>query len=364
VALLRVLGGVHNLSMFSDREHVPKVNELPYPLGDAVAAIKEHGLDVYASASLPTIADVVLTLRFGAEEETFRVEVKTKPSTATVALLARSQGDPGELPPLLVSPHLSDYLLEACRQLAVNCVDAAGNVYLRFGHVLLDVRGRRTVTRQPTSPTLRAFRTAGVKVIFVLLSTPDLVNAAMRDIAAASRTSLGSVQAVLSDLEVQGYLETFRTGGRRLHLGRQLFDRWVGAYGLNLHPKLHLGSYGSADSTWWRSADAAVRQAGCQWGGETAAWHLDGYLKPARGILYADAIPNGLLAMYRMRRTTEDGSLWVRRRFWRLPDDALTLTTPTTLVYADLVATADPRQVEAAQGLRAQDDLLRRIDRS
>jgi hypothetical protein len=65
-----------------------------------------------------------------------------------------------------------------------------------------------------------------------------------------------------------------------------------------------------------------------------------------------------------MRRTAADASLLVRRRFWRLPDDERTLTTPTTLVYADLVAAADPRQIEAAQTLRTHDDLLRDIDRS
>src|SRR5262249_18468673 len=252
---------------------------------------------------------------------------------------------------LLVSPHLTDHVLEACRGLGVNCADAAGNLYLRFGHVLLDIRGRRPASRPPASPTLRAFRTAGVQVVFVLLSAPDLVNAAMRDIATASGTALGSVHAVFSDLVAQAYLETLQSGGRRLHLARQLFDRWVEAYRLNLYPKLHRGSYFAADPTWWRTADQAVREAGCQWGGETAAWHLDRHLKPARGIVYAAAVPSGLLATYRMRRTAADVSLWVRRKFWRLPDDERTLTTPTTLVYADLIATADPRQVEAAQTL-------------
>jgi hypothetical protein len=248
--------------------------------------------------------------------------------------------------------------------LSVNCADAAGNLYLRFGHVLLDIRGRRPASRAPASRTLRAFQTAGVQVIFVLLSAPDLVNAAMRDIATASGTSVGSVHAVFSDLEAQGYLETRPAGRRRLHLARQLFDHWVEAHRLNLYPKLHLGSYSAADPTWWRSADHAVRAAGCQWGGETAAWHLDRHLKPARGIVYADALPSGLLAKYRMQRTATDGSLWVRRRFWRLPDDDRTLTTPTTLIYADLIATADPRQVEAGQTLRMHNDLLRDIDRT
>ena len=49
------------------------------------------------------------------------------------------------------------------------------------------------------------------------------------------------------------------------------------------------------------------------------------------------------------------------RALWWTPDSGA-LVAPTPLIYADLLASDDPRQIEIAAELRRTDALLRRLD--
>jgi hypothetical protein len=85
-------------------------------------------------------------------------------------------------------------------------------------------------------------------------------------------------------------------------------------------------------------------------------------LHPKRAVIYAPDVPKRLATEYRFRRSEGEGSVEVRQRFWLLPADP-SLTVPTPLIYADLVASGDPRLAEAAADLRESDALLQRLDR-
>ena len=172
--------------------------------------------------------------------------------------------------------------------------------------------------------------------------------------------SLGTVSMVFHDLKRAGYLHT-GDEGRQLHRVSQLFDRWVEAYGLDLFPRLSLGRFDSADANWWRNADEAMRAEGAQWGGELAAHLLNPQLRPATATLYANALPRRLILDHRLRKADGEGNVEVRQRFWTLARPSPRPIVPSTLIYADLVASGDPRQLEAAADLREHDDLLRRL---
>jgi hypothetical protein len=135
----------------------------------------------------------------------------------------------------------------------------------------------------------------------------------------------------------------------------------VEAYALELYPKLTLARFDSPDPNWWRSAKDALLASGAQWGGETAAHILDDYLRPARTIVYAREVPQRLVLENRLRKAQGIGDVEIREKFWNF-EPTNPLIVPTLLVYADLMASADPRQIEQAQRLREGDGLLRRID--
>lgn len=191
------------------------------------------------------------------------------------------------------------------------------------------------------------------------MADPNLVAATYRELARASGVSLGTVHWVWNELEVAGY---GTTAPRGLYRTRNLLDRWVEAYSLDLSPRLNLARFDATDPTWWRKADDALRSSNAQWGGETAVHRLDRRLLPKRAVIYASEVPKKLAVEFRFRKAEGEGGVEVRQRFWNLPVDP-SLTVPTPLIYADLVASADPRLAEAAANLRKTDALLQRLDR-
>jgi hypothetical protein len=258
--------------------------------------------------------------------------------------------------------------MDACRRLGVSCADADGNVYLRANASVIDIQGRpvqrsRTLTRQDERRTRLSSR-SGLQVLFVVLSAPDVLDEPMRSIASASGVSLGSVAAVFDELAKRRHLTT-TSHGRSLQHTRELIDLWAEGYRARLHAQLRLGRFGIDSSEWWRTSTDAVRAGGGQWGGETALWAKGANLRPARGVVYVNAIPPKLVAALRLRRDDHiDAPIELRRRFWASSAFGESDTVPPLLIYADLLADGDPRLVEAAAELWASDADLRRLDES
>jgi hypothetical protein len=75
-------------------------------------------------------------------------------------------------------------------------------------------------------------------------------------------------------------------------------------------------------------------------------------------------VPSRLAVAHRFRKADGPGDVEIRQRFWHLPADGSDILVPAPLVYADLIASGEPRQLEAAAHLREHDAHLRRLDRS
>jgi len=351
--------------MFNNSERSPGLNECSW-LDVVVAHLRERDLDVKITQESVATRDAVLTISTRSEEHTLTAEFKSKASPAMVAALATATTTT-EHRVLLITEHLTTATVQACRSMGLACTDLDGNMSLRLGAVQIEVEGRPRRLSKDLAPAQSAssqlMTRSGVQVLFVLLSDPTTVNLPMRDLGRASGTALGSVSAIFRELAAENYLSTRDNGLRHLHRTAHLLDRWVEGYRLRLHLKLTLGSYETDTVRWWTSADAAIRNARGQWGGETAAWHMDRHLLPSRGVVYAHDTPIRLLADFRMRKTSMSAaSVAIRRKFWHVAAWDESITVPSPLVYADLLASDDPRQTEAALRLRMTDELLRRLE--
>jgi len=93
---------------------------------------------------------------------------------------------------------------------------------------------------------------------------------------------------------------------------------------------------------------------GAHWGGEVAAAKLTEYLKPQLVTIYAKKTPGKLLLMHRLRKEP-DGNVEVLNTFWNfdhrwtnLDEKHRDLVHPI-LIYADLLATGDARNIETAE---------------
>ena len=262
---------------------------------------------------------------------------------------------------LLFAPYITPAIARQCRQLGLAFLDAAGNVYLREPGLHVYVTGERP--EQPIAKVARAGGTASaLRVVFVLLCEPALLNAPYREIARAAGVALGTIGGVFLDLEARGYIAgRQKSGNRRFLEPMRLFDEWVTTYPIKLRPKLHARRFRAEDPDWWKRADLAGLNA-C-WGGEVAAHRLTHYLRPATCTVYIEPERAGEQAPRRLTRfvaanrlrADQRGDIEVLDTFWKLhtaPDHPDVV--PPILAYADLIATMDPRNLEVASMLREQ----------
>lgn len=166
-------------------------------------------------------------------------------------------------------------------------------------------------------------------------------------------TSPGTFSWVMSGLRDGGHVvETGKGRGlkRRPRKLVTLLDEWASAYARTLAPKLTLGRYAlpaDAGRDWWRTVEWHTYN-GATLSGEPAAALWTDYLHPGSFTIYADRLPAQLIARMGLERD-DRGSIEFRQRFWafRWADRPNEAAAP--LVYADLLATDDPRCVETAR---------------
>jgi Uncharacterized protein conserved in bacteria len=352
--------------MFIRNERSELLN-VPDVYQKALSTLADHGLSIDVLDDIPEgrlgqQPDVIARVDAGSRgDRVYEVAFRSRVSPETATALPRAT----DHPLLLVASHIGKASADVLTELGIDWVDSAGNIRLEWDNLLIDIRGRSTrpgpnVVVSSRAP--RAFSRAGLQVLFVLLSWPELADQPLRAIAKMSRVSLGTAQLVVEDLSSAGYLYESRTG-RRLTRTGELLSRWAEAYTITLAPKLALISLHAGKSEWWRSAGADLLEHGVQIGGEAGASLLDAHLRPAGVTLYVESVPDEILARHRLRAAKGDGNVEIRRRFWEEPAHRADLV-PTTLIYADLLASGDPRQREQANRLRESDDRLKRLDQS
>lgn len=267
--------------------------------------------------------------------------------------------------PLVVSRYVSAPQSEVLRARGVDYIDSVGNMNFDWDRLLIHMRGFKPATAAPSASRpdpSRIFSPSGLHVVFALLAWPQLQSSPLREVAQVSKTSLGTVHRVVDELEKSGYLYG-DPARRRLSGGGELMSRWVEGYVTRLSARLDSGRFTPPDPRWWRSVPD-FEDYGVLLGGELAASLLDPHLKPTTATLYSDEIPARLLVDSRLRRDDAHGDVFLRRTFWRTPYRTASGMVPDLLIYADLMASGEPRQIEHAERMRRHSDRLVELDRS
>lgn len=310
-----------------------------------------RGIDVTPGASGP---DLIAQVATSAGIRTMSVEIKGGHPSARRP--APSYDKQVMLAEWFIPPKRAHLL----RASGTPFVDSVGNMWLDLPGFVIDVEGRprpagrHTVEQQAD----RLSRPASLRVIFALLILPDLVQTTLRELARVCGTSLGAAQAAMADLTRRGFVYEGESG-RRLAKTGALADRWVSDYTSRLLPKLQTVSLRGPRPEWWFGHQKEVIKSSAALGGETA-YELRGYPLRSLVTLVYGRPPWGQVR--KLGHLSAEGSAQVvlRERFWPATDsdDA---TTPSLLVYADLVNSDEPRQLEAATQMRKLDADLRRL---
>ncbi len=290
--------------------------------------------------------DALLRLTKGDKTKRFAAEVKQRLITTTLgAAMHQLERYPHQ--GLLVTEYVNPNMAERLREMDVPFLDTVGNVYLNTPFIYVFSKGDKPAAPLGKAGKTRAFQPTGLKVLFALLSQPELMGAPYRDIAMAAGVALGTVGWVMTDLKTQGYLIDMGKRGRRLKERERLVQRWVTAWPEQLRPKLLIGHYTAHEQDFWKRAPLHNYQA-C-WGGEVAAARLTSYLKPELLTIYVRERAADLQLALKLHKDP-NGKVELLKTFWgggcEQPDPEM---VPPLLVYADLLATGDPRNIETAK---------------
>ena len=341
-------------------------------LEDALAALRRvTGLQAAVVAREPRARegarpDAAIEVLAGEKRYRFLAEIKAVDRAVALAT-AKHQLERFGRRGVLVAPYVTAELADHCREkLDLHFIDTVGNAYLRATGLYVFIRGERPPGPAAAAMGVRGGGTAtALRVVFALLCRPELLNAPYREIVAAAGVALGTIGWVFVDLQRRGYV----TGGKRTRKRRfletaRLLEEWATNYPIKLRPKVNQRRFRAPDPDWWQKALLADRVF---WGGEVAADRLTGHLRPATQTIYIDpaARREELARLVREHHLRADptGEIEILDTFWNFPPGVTRPNlVPPVLVYADLVATLDPRNLEIAQRIRQKhiDDALRR----
>ncbi|MDP8246830.1 MAG: type IV toxin-antitoxin system AbiEi family antitoxin [Candidatus Tritonobacter lacicola] len=304
--------------------------------------------------------DALIRIAFQDMERHFAVKVKKRLTRAAMGIAVQQLRE-YEQKGLLVTRYVTPQMADLLKEMDIPFIDTVGNVYINEPPLYIFIKGNKLRAPYQHAPLpARAFRPAGLKVVYALLCNPGLENAPLREIAREAAVALGTVGIVIGSLRQMGYLIVMGTRGRRLTRKDNLLTRWVTAYPEQLRPKLILGRYRAENYDWWKNAD--LNQFKAYWGGEIAAAVLTKYLKPQNAIIYTHHPLGNFLLNNRIKKDP-NGNIeilkvfWKFKYLWQYPN----LVHPI-LVYADLLATGDRRNIETARIIYEQ-KIKRRLSR-
>ena len=270
--------------------------------------------------------------------------VKKNINLTTIGEIAvLSQQTPDKL--VLIAEYVSQPQAIKLKALGISFFDAAGNAYFNEPGLYIFITGQKAAV-QNKERVPRLFRPPGMKLLFAFLTDPALPNKSYRAISTATGVPTPTVGVFMNDLEKAGYLIK-RAGNERIIVRRkELFRRWVENYGESFRPTLNPIRFRSTkhDGRWWEEVE--IKDYNGFWGGETGASQLVGHLKPEIATIYSDSLLPRFQAEYGLVRD-KFGNIEILNKFWTAGEigDA----APPPVIYADLMMTADRRNLETAQ---------------
>jgi len=294
-------------------------------------------------------ADAIVEIETERRKHRFAVAVKRAARIEVMAQVMARWPLHARLPLLVVTPFMTAHVAERCKTLGLFFLDTAGNAYLKDKELFVYVTGRKQTQETELTKTTRKRNTAGLKLLFAILCKPDLLNATYRAAATAAGVALGTVGPVMKDLEQERAVATFGTNPplRRLTNADRLLQEWTAFYPGTLRPKLNPKRFRTDNREALERADLTRFKA--YWGGEMAADRLTKQLKPERLTIYTRENPLPLITEMRLK-ADKNGDIEILDAFWdpnviRTGGDVV----PPILAYADLMATTDGRNLEAAR---------------
>lgn len=287
--------------------------------------------------------DGKLELVIGNKHPTFNVEVKKEFRNHHLPIIAEHAKK--WTPIILVAEKIFPKIKEELRKQKIAYLETNGNIYLNTNEQFVWLEGNKAVTTQ-SEKVNRAFTKTGAKVIFLFLLDENFINEPYRDIAEKAGIALGNINYVMNGLKEMGFMLKINKDQAKLTNKKELLEKWMAVYDEKLKPHLYIDTFRflkEEDALNWKNIP--LKSGTTYWGGEPAGDLLTNYLKPTFFTLYTNETRADLMKKYKLV-PDKAGNIKVYQKFRELNDK--TNHTPPLLVYADLMNTGDPRNIETA----------------
>lgn len=265
---------------------------------------------------------------------------------------------------ILGLPYVTDRRGEVLRGLGVSYVDASGNAHVEGLGVYVHVEGRPRSEAAAPSPKRTAgwaARPSGLRVLLHLLTLEGLVSEPMTRVAAVCGVSNATVHGVLRDLVERGVLSDAKAGRVWVDLGAAV-DMWIDGHVNRVVPAMDESPRMARDSV-TDIAEAIASEPNVWVTGAAALERYAGGIQSPTATVYAQLpFPWGI-GEVRLRpvvATDHTPDVIFREALW-LPGTYPAGVVPLLLAYADAIATADPRVIEAAKEVAQSDEKLRSL---
>lgn len=255
---------------------------------------------------------------------------------------------------LYVTTNAAPKILELARNLDINILDCAGNFNIKYQEkngkmvFMLANRGEKPIENNTIPKAYPIFLEAGLKIIFYLLLDKKNIARPYREIMDATGVAIGTVKNVIGGMIYQQFARI--EGNKRFLINTdRLLMLWANNYGQILKPKLLLNRFVFRNEEDRRNWKTIKMPDGMEWGGETAAALMDGYLTPGEFTVYTSVTATTIMKTGTVIPNAT-GDIAVYKKFWTGEDNSN--ITPAILTYADLMDTANGRCIEAAQKIK------------
>jgi len=290
--------------------------------------------------------DAIIKIKWNDLDYYFAVEIKNIVTRAILGV-AVQQFNLFKEKGILVAKYINPQIADELKNMDVPFIDTAGNAYINESPLFIYIKGNKLADKHILEKPTRTFRPTGLQVIFALLCNPGLEDKPFRDIAIKADVALGTVGWVMYDLRRMEYLVDIPPRNRRLVRKDNLLDKWVTAYPEQLRPKKMIGRYRADNPHWWENKE--LKYINVFWGGEVAANIVTEYLRPQIITIYAKQPIGRFLLRNRLKKDI-NGDIEILKVFWKFENDQLqNKLVPPLLIYADLLATGDHRNIETAR---------------
>lgn len=251
--------------------------------------------------------------------------------------------------PILVTRYINKEFAILLKELGINFIDTSGNAFIKVPPLYIYIKGNKgnnfRIEKVNTDKKAK-YKTAAMQLIFTLLCNPGLERNPYREIAQLASIALGTVQLYLRQLELDGFLLRKDKNNIELINKEKLLHMWVEDYPQQIKVKNIVGRYEIKSQP--IDIENTLNEFGALLGGETAAARVTKYLRPYIQTIYIDDKLGEFILRNRLKKDP-NGNILLMKKFWNFDDDnSVVNLVPNILIYADLISTGDPRNIETA----------------